>query len=93
MLIVLRLSRPLWLFQSTPDLINRENVSFVIQHGLVRMFQSTPDLINRENGVSSTYRWKANLFQSTPDLINRENIAASLNKHNIINVSIHSRFN
>ena len=38
------------MFQSTPDLINRENVrSCRLRGGFVVMFQSTPDLINREN--------------------------------------------
>ena len=36
-------------FQSTPDLINRENETFLIDAFANFMFQSTPDLINREN--------------------------------------------
>ena len=36
-------------FQSTPDLINRENVVFSPLNGGHSRFQSTPDLINREN--------------------------------------------
>ena len=35
-------------FQSTPDLINRENVKAAIKC-MFDGFQSTPDLINREN--------------------------------------------
>ena len=36
-------------FQSTPDLINRENRDFYLILIWRLMFQSTPDLINREN--------------------------------------------
>ena len=40
------------MFQSTPDLINRENL--IMQFGMTEVlkFQSTPDLINRENALS-----------------------------------------
>ena len=38
-----------WLFQSTPDLINRENRVDFYNTGVIKLFQSTPDLINREN--------------------------------------------
>ena len=38
-------------FQSTPDLINRENNRDVLTTGFDAPFQSTPDLINRENVV------------------------------------------
>ena len=37
------------LFQSTPDLINRENIVTPYQTLDPLLFQSTPDLINREN--------------------------------------------
>ena len=37
------------MFQSTPDLINRENASQGTQMLAFSQFQSTPDLINREN--------------------------------------------
>ena len=40
------------LFQSTPDLINRENELFAIKQVGGKRFQSTPDLINRENASS-----------------------------------------
>ena len=36
-------------FQSTPDLINRENGAEIINGLWQGLFQSTPDLINREN--------------------------------------------
>ena len=38
-------------FQSTPDLINRENGLILDIIASINQFQSTPDLINRENGV------------------------------------------
>ena len=37
------------MFQSTPDLINRENKAEIVKSLLLAAFQSTPDLINREN--------------------------------------------
>ena len=37
------------MFQSTPDLVNRENVLTAAQQARARLFQSTPDLVNREN--------------------------------------------
>ena len=37
-------------FQSTPDLINRENTVQMAWCTTRSRFQSTPDLINRENG-------------------------------------------
>ena len=37
------------MFQSTPDLINRENCRKFGKESVVLLFQSTPDLINREN--------------------------------------------
>ena len=40
------------LFQSTPDLINRENNLWRGKTRLYTLFQSTPDLINRENDVN-----------------------------------------
>ena len=36
-------------FQSAPDLINRENNCIVTMQWLQAKFQSAPDLINREN--------------------------------------------
>ena len=36
-------------FQSTPDLINRENAKAAHPNDYNTQFQSTPDLINREN--------------------------------------------
>ena len=41
------------LFQSTPDLINRENPHQVDSLAKDSEFQSTPDLINRENLVAT----------------------------------------
>ena len=38
-----------YMFQSTPDLINRENQSIKGAISALHGFQSTPDLINREN--------------------------------------------
>ena len=37
------------MFQSTPDLVNRENLGGGTPEGLWSVFQSTPDLVNREN--------------------------------------------
>ena len=37
------------MFQSTPDLINRENHRIRPHTNIIIVFQSTPDLINREN--------------------------------------------
>ena len=42
-----------WWFQSTPDLINRENLRKIGVVPDFNMFQSTPDLINRENRNSA----------------------------------------
>ena len=39
------------LFQSTPDLVNREKVSSWCSLGGITRFQSTPDLVNREKSV------------------------------------------
>ncbi len=43
-------------FQSTPDLINRENRWQLIILIAMKQFQSTPDLINRENGFRRKQR-------------------------------------
>ena len=40
-------------FQSTPDLVNRENVDQVSHAIAFALFQSTPDLVNRENSSST----------------------------------------
>ena len=37
------------MFQSTPDLVNRENQSAGGGGSAAAVFQSTPDLVNREN--------------------------------------------
>ena len=37
------------MFQSTPDLVNRENVTSTSPRFGRSAFQSTPDLVNREN--------------------------------------------
>ena len=80
-------------FQSTPDLINRENETFLIDAFANFMFQSTPDLINRENAGDSIQWMHLDVFQSTPDLINRENILKQPILGSNLTVSIHSRFN
>ena len=41
------------LFQSTPDLVNRENKQSIDWDGIHLEFQSTPDLVNRENNHSA----------------------------------------
>ena len=41
------------MFQSTPDLVNRENSYLIILVNKNFKFQSTPDLVNRENEGSS----------------------------------------
>ena len=40
-------------FQSTPDLVNRENLDAAASKAAGGMFQSTPDLVNRENCLCS----------------------------------------
>ena len=80
-------------FQSTPDLINRENSIAGINSDRATKFQSTPDLINRENIFYRCCWWRLLLFQSTPDLINRENLLCALFVKHFRPVSIHSRFN
>ena len=42
-------------FQSTPDLINRENPIVKDTVIITDAFQSTPDLINRENHRNNRY--------------------------------------
>ena len=43
-------------FQSTPDLVNRENFGYGLSRCFAKLFQSTPDLVNRENSsLSSTH--------------------------------------
>ena len=39
-------------FQSTPDLVNRENLQQQLQSRATLLFQSTPDLVNRENNLA-----------------------------------------
>ena len=65
------MTQRLGLFQSTPDLNNRENR--LHNHRMMQWmrFQSTPDLNNRENGIDLDL--DLDMFQSTPDLNNREN--------------------
>ena len=74
-------------FQSTPDLINRENQRAWSRQWALRSFQSTPDLINRENIRCGGVKLWEYLFQSTPDLINRENQRRDKSRHK------HTRFN
>ena len=79
-------------FQSTPDLVNRENVfSFDATPGALA-FQSTPDLVNRENRLIRVLWLSGAMFQSTPDLVNRENVRVSSKPIALHAVSIHSRF-
>ena len=40
------------MFQSTPDLVNRENAGGRLIPTSIDLFQSTPDLVNRENYLS-----------------------------------------
>ncbi len=80
-------------FQSTPDLINRENGCKTGGLYNETMFQSTPDLINRENRLAQCNYRMAQGFQSTPDLINRENLLSLSVGKSYQPVSIHSRFN
>ena len=49
------------MFQSTPDLVNRENVFASQRLLLIRVFQSTPDLVNRENLISSASALRASV--------------------------------
>ena len=65
--------KPCSVFQSTPDLVNRENDTLPRKQRLKFEFQSTPDLVNRENFCFSRPKRIASPFQSTPDLVNREN--------------------
>ena len=81
------------MFQSTPDLINRENTAPTGAGRFQFQFQSTPDLINRENAHPRREAGQLKEFQSTPDLINRENGVIVDMVGTLINVSIHSRFN
>ena len=60
------------LFQSTPDLVNRENTDDELNALSECVFQSTPDLVNREN-MKPKRKPLDQMFQSTPDLVNREN--------------------
>ena len=60
-------------FQSTPDLVNRENGFIGCYLRKLILFQSTPDLVNRENILCARGIDVATGFQSTPDLVNREN--------------------
>ena len=79
-------------FQSTPDLVNRENMPTVGGLKASLLFQSTPDLVNRENTTEQTREIREFVFQSTPDLVNRENRGTANHKKSGQSVSIHSRF-
>ena len=79
------------LFQSTPDLVNRENLFVVRLFSGCGQFQSTPDLVNRENVGRMARGNDKRLFQSTPDLVNRENGVAQTGQVALA-ISIHSRF-
>ena len=79
-------------FQSTPDLVNRENKRSELKRVARQLFQSTPDLVNRENSPFGALSCKPNTFQSTPDLVNRENDAEGNDRVLTKIVSIHSRF-
>ena len=62
-------------FQSTPDYLNRENVTINGNVTGGSVFQSTPDYLNRENGNLDFVKARTVVFQSTPDYLNRENAA------------------
>ena len=53
-------------FQSTPDLINRENLSTRFEITGVNEFQSTPDLINRENKTQQQQQAHQRSFNPLP---------------------------
>ena len=53
-------------FQSTPDLINRENAKQAEQAIRAAVFQSTPDLINRENAIGLPLRKNSECFNPLP---------------------------
>ena len=72
-MVVLAVSNPDRQFQSTPDLVNRENSPDAAELIAKHPFQSTPDLVNRENTAQARQQKKRQEFQSTPDLVNREN--------------------
>ena len=80
------------MFQSTPDLVNRENFTDAILKLSHIRFQSTPDLVNRENAVQQPVAGIHKRFQSTPDLVNRENGITDAYNAMLGKVSIHSRF-
>ena len=80
------------MFQSTPDLVNRENSLVFARFFHADLFQSTPDLVNRENMLALRDNIIYARFQSTPDLVNRENVSHVLTDDDCSIVSIHSRF-
>ena len=80
------------MFQSTPDLVNRENHRNLRDQAGILRFQSTPDLVNRENAITTAAATSAKRFQSTPDLVNRENDLLIVDGDIAVSVSIHSRF-
>ena len=79
-------------FQSTPDLVNRENGGFELIHQVDNLFQSTPDLVNRENGIfARVFPAPCHCFNPLPiQLIGR--IGKRADYFGIDVVSIHSRF-
>ena len=54
------------MFQSTPDLINRENAKMQTNANDNSAFQSTPDLINRENKYGDAGSSKSRCFNPLP---------------------------
>ena len=54
------------MFQSTPDLINRENQEQAKAAIAPLLFQSTPDLINRENTINQTKELDQESFNPLP---------------------------
>ena len=54
------------MFQSTPDLVNRENFRSMYLHLPGNQFQSTPDLVNRENPLCLTACQYVTCFNPLP---------------------------
>ena len=54
------------MFQSTPDLVNRENIVGLVLLVIDRLFQSTPDLVNRENRCQDPMNANYSSFNPLP---------------------------
>ena len=53
-------------FQSTPDLVNRENPKQLAETLRAKLFQSTPDLVNRENAGAAYLSQMLTSFNPLP---------------------------